>query len=433
MTTKNMPFPVQAHAPTLRPGLVLWACLLLFMVTASLSALRVDVTQGFDELAHLSYAAEIQGANGAAVPLERLRLLDPATMQWTDNDNYLNHPAPYYQLMAAMAPRLIGAGAGAVIILHFVNVAIVGIGLLLMLGFGRGLVRTDAEWIALGLNLCCIRLLIELAGAVNNDNLAFLGGGALLFGLGRYLRRGALGDLLLACIGLIVASLAKLTGLMLCGGTLAALLMLLVWTGKRMPLLHLGLVLLASAVAAWPFVAFWLAYGSPAPDTFAQQSLLRDGAAAAGWAGQARMAFPAYVLMFLTSFVEGWMPVLSERTGLQWGALAIPACMLILAMDGIRRAGVAVLVQRRRDSLAMLILAGGAAAAGVMLVHILFSYQRHLATGWMMDAYPRYYLPLLPIVPLAALYAIRSLPDARHRRLARGLMAGAPLLFALIG
>ena len=61
-------------------------------------------------------------------------------------------------------------------------------------------------------------------------------------------------------------------------------------------------------------------------------------------------------------------------------------------------------------------IAGTIALAATFAIHVAYSYGRHLATGWLMDAYPRYYLPLIAIVPLAGL----SLLAAVGRR------AGAP-------
>jgi hypothetical protein len=71
--------------------------------------------------------------------------------------------------------------------------------------------------------------------------------------------------------------------------------------------------------------------------------------------------------------------------------------------------------------------------AATFAAHLYFSWHRHLATGWMMDAYPRYYLPLIAVVPLAGLSLATAIGDARKRNLLIGFLILAPLLFQLLG
>ena len=74
-----------------------------------------------------------------------------------------------------------------------------------------------------------------------------------------------------------------------------------------------------------------------------------------------------------------------------------------------------------------------AAFASTLAVHIAFSYQRHLQTGWMMDAYPRYYLPLIAIVPMAALAGSSAIPSIRLRGALVCFLVVAPIVFGLFG
>jgi hypothetical protein len=76
--------------------------LLLVVVAGTLCALRKEVTRGFDGLAHASYVAAIQHSGALWPALEDLRMLDPASFQFTAQANYLNHPAPYYALLAGV-------------------------------------------------------------------------------------------------------------------------------------------------------------------------------------------------------------------------------------------------------------------------------------------------------------------------------------------
>ena len=92
------------------PGnaLVAAAILGLFVLAAVVSAARKDITQGFDEVAHVSYVAQIQHDGDAAPRLPTMRLLDPHTFQFTGAANYLNHPPLFYALLAHLGPKLEG-------------------------------------------------------------------------------------------------------------------------------------------------------------------------------------------------------------------------------------------------------------------------------------------------------------------------------------
>jgi len=66
-------------------------------------------------------------------------------------------------------------------------------------------------------------------------------------------------------------------------------------------------------------------------------------------------------------------------------------------------------------------------------LHVRHSYADHLATGWLMEAYPRYYLPLAAIVPLAALSLAAGIADPRWRSALLGFLIAGPILFRIFG
>jgi hypothetical protein len=80
--------------------------LVLFVLSAVVSAGRKDVAQGFDEVAHASYVAHIQASGQPWPALEQMRLLDPNSFRFTGTTNYLNHPPPFYDLLAVLGPKL---------------------------------------------------------------------------------------------------------------------------------------------------------------------------------------------------------------------------------------------------------------------------------------------------------------------------------------
>ena len=60
-------------------------------------------------------------------------------------------------------------------------------------------------------------------------------------------------------------------------------------------------------------------------------------------------------------------------------------------------------------------------------------YADHLATGWLEGAYPRYYLPLIAIVPLAGLSLLAAIESPRWRSALLGFLIAGPMVFELLG
>jgi hypothetical protein len=404
--------------------------LVLFVIAALFSAERKDVTAGFDEVAHVSYVAHIQHTDDLWPALERMRLIDPQTFHFTDRANYLNHPAPFYALLAVSGPTLEGHPE-ALLAHRLIDVGIAALGFAALLALGLAARWPRHEFYAFAVPLACIPVLAPLAGAVNNDDLAFTGGAVVLLGLWQFIATGRGGWFALALSGLVIAAWAKLTGLLLTGGFLGAALVYLLWR-KRLPYTWLGTAALVFIVAAAPYLAFIWQYGSPTPETPAQLALLANGAREAGWADLPRQSFPAYLGYFLVAFIADWMPTLAARNPLQYAMLAIPVGAL-----GCAGAGIVLSLQRLRQRneapLDTVVVCGTVAIAATFAIHVVYSYGRHLATGWLMDAYPRYYLPLAAIVPLAALSLVATTENPRWRGALLGFLIAGPILFRLLG
>ncbi len=302
------------------PGntLIAAAILGLFVLAAVVSAARKDVSQGFDEVAHVSYVAQIQHDGEAAPALPTMRLLDPRTFQFTGAANYLNHPPLYYALLAHLGPKLEG-DPPALLAYRLINIAIAALGLAALLGLGIAARWLRLKFYAYAVPLGCIPVLVPLAGAVNNDNLAFCGGAIALLGVWQLLASGRESWLALALVGVVLASWAKLTGFLLTAGLVSGVIAYMVWR-KQLPWTRtstttwtcLVAVVLVFAIAAAPYIEFILRYGSPTPETPAQIALLTDGARAAGWSDLPRQSFPRYLAYFIGAFVADWMPTLGR-------------------------------------------------------------------------------------------------------------------------
>jgi hypothetical protein len=425
--------PGAAAVPATTNFFVAGIILGLFVLSAALCAERKDITAGFDEVAHTAYVAHIQNSGEAWPDLNAMRLLDPHSFQFTAKANYLNHPPLFYDLLAALGPRL--AGRPQALLAHrLIDVAIATLGFAALLGLGLAARWPRNEFYAFAVPLACIPVLAPIAGAVNNDNLAFLGGAVATLGAWQLAANSvpARGTwLAVALLGLIAASWAKLTGLLLVGGMLGVVMLYLAWR-QRLRWRFLVPVAFAFALAATPYIIYAAQYGSPTPQTPAQLALLADGARAAGWSELPRQSFPAYILYFVVSFVADWMPTLGQRNGFQFAMLALPVAALGCALAGIvlslRR-----LWQRQETALDVVVVAGTAAIVATFAVHVTYSYGRHLATGWMMDAYPRYYLPLAAIVPLAGLSLLADVQAPRRRAALLALLIAGPAIFRVFG
>ncbi|MGA0602428.1 hypothetical protein ACO2Q3_17095 [Caulobacter sp. KR2-114] len=418
--------------------LILLAMLLLVGLASVQRALTKPIDVGFDELAHTSYIAQLQSSDVLWVDLGRLHSLDARTMRLTQGASYLNHPSFYYRLAAWAGPGVEG-DRGALLVHRLMNVAIVlaGVWALLVAPVRAG--WTVLQRYAYSFSLVTIPVLAPLAGSVSNDNLAFAGGALAIWGAFRLFedapceavaqtsRRWGLG---LLCLGVLIAGLTKLTGMMLVGGFALTLGVALTMRRKLSPG-SLACIVAAVALASIPYVAFVLAYGSPAPNTPAQAAMLLQGSIRTGWNAAPRLGPAAYVWHFLQEFFLSWLPTLDSRSALNLTAAVLPAMVVVLAGAG---AGIAALRLRAPGGLSApgaIAVSGLVATAGTFVVHIAFSYQRHLQTGWLLDAAPRYYLPLAAAVPIAVINLTDALP-ARWRPWAVGLFLAEPVAFAVL-
>lgn len=424
----------QATQTRRRPSRLILLVMLLLVALASVQrALTKPIDVGFDELAHTAYVAQLQTSDALWVDLEALRTLDAKTLNLTHGASYLNHPSFYYRLMAWAGP-LIEGDRGALFVHRLMNIAIVlaGVWALLMAPMRAG--WSTLQTYAYSFSIVSIPVLAPLAGSVSNDNLAFTGGALATWGAFRLFGAGPQASqrwgLAALCLGVLVAGLTKLTGLMLVGGFALALGVLMALRG-RLSLASLGCVVAAVGLASIPYAAFALAYGSPAPNTPAQAAMLLQGSIRTGWNAAPRLGPAAYVWHFLREFVLSWLPTLDNRSALNLAAGILPALVVAAALAG---AGVAATRLRGPGGLkapAAIAVSALSAMAGTFVVHIAFSYQRHLQTGWLLDAAPRYYLPLAAAVPIAVIVLTDALPR-RWRPWAVGLFLAEPVLFAVL-
>jgi hypothetical protein len=404
--------------------------LLLFIVAATLSAIRKDVTQGFDEVAHASYIAHLQHSGESWPAFADMRMLDPSGFHFTGEVNYLDHPSPYYVLLARLGPELEGHPQ-AILVHRLFNVALAAVGLAALMALGLAARLPGLTFYAYVVPLACIPVLAPLAGAINNDNAAFAGGAIATLAAFQLLATGSRTWLLAALGGVIVASWAKFTGLLLAGGLVAGVLLWLLWRG-RLPLRWFLPIGIAALLASAPYVVLFAQYGSPTPMTVGELAMIKTGAAAAGWDSAPRLAPTSFAAHFVSEFVLEWMPILKPRNTLSYAALAIPITAALCALAGLLLA-VRRIAHGKAGPLDIMVASGALAFAGTFVIHGIFSYRLHTEFGWLTTAYPRYYLPLAAIVPLAGLSLLGAIRQPSARAILLVFLIAGPVVFRLLG
>jgi hypothetical protein len=404
--------------------------LLLFILAATFSAIRKDVTRGFDEVAHASYVAHLQHSGEIWPAFGDMRMLDPSSFRFTGEGNYLDHPSPYYLLLARLGPDLEGHPE-AILVHRLVNVALVAIGLAALMAIGLVARLPRLTLYAYIVPLACIPVLAPLAGAINDDNAAFAGGGIASLAVFQLLATGSRASLAAALGGVIVASWAKFTGLLLAGGLVAGVLLWLLWQG-RLQARWVGLIAIAALLACAPYIVLFAQYGSPTPKTAGQIAMIQTGALTAGWDSAVRMSPAAYAAHFVSEFVLEWMPALKPRNALNYAVLAIPITAVLCAFAGLLLA-VQRIAYGRAGPFDIMIAAGSLAFAGTFTIHGIFSYRYHVEFGWLTAAYPRYYLPLAALVPLAGLSLLDAIKQPSARALLVAFLITGPVVFRLLG
>jgi hypothetical protein len=400
----------------------------LFVLAAIVSAERKDV-RGFDEVAHASYVASIQQTGNAWPTLDSLRMLDPQTFKFTDKANYLDHPPIFYALLAALGPDLEGH-PHALLAHRLIDVMLAALGLAALLGLGLAAGFSRYEFCAFAVPLACIPILPLLAGAINNDDLAFLGGALATLGVWQLAATNRGGWLALALAGVVVAAWAKLTGFLLTGAMVSAVIAYLIWR-RRWRWSWTIAVALAFLIAAAPYAVFLVQYGSPAPDTPAQIAMIENNARVVGVADLPRKSFPFYLGYFALVFIVDWMPI-GSRDIFNYAMLIIPVAALICALAGLALS-LRRLWHREETVLDVVVIAGALSLFVTLVLHVHHAYADHLATGWLEEAYPRYYLPLAAIVPLAGLSLLAAIESPRWRNALLGFLIAGPIAFHLLG
>ena len=377
------------------------ACRIAFAIFLAvglvLLAWILPVPSGYDELQHLSYAAEMQDRPTLRPPFAAMRVLDAADLaSWTAAANWHSHPAIFYLLTAPLLDRTLPV-ADALLPLRLMAFALVAVGVALVLWAGCRVFATDP---AARLGFCLLVALapqfVLAAAHFNNDAMGVLGGALAYAAIARP-PGGTLGRDALLAAGIVLAFWAKLNAGLLVGAWALGVALLL-----RDPRLAAA-ALAGGAVGALPHLdTLWL-HGALVPVTY--DSIHRADVVPAPLAERGAV--------FAAHFALSWG---FAMTGHPLNA----AAFLVLA--GMAGWGAVVAARRGartpREAIAL-------AAIGAFL--LLFAVQATYAIGTLggstAAAQLRYHFPIWPMLAHAAVLPATMAPTPRLRCSVLALLA----------
>jgi hypothetical protein len=329
-----------------------------------------------------------------------MRLYDFGAGHWTNIDNFINHPSLSYHflnIIAGFSSPGIGMRYAAV------SCFLAGFGVMLYALHKTGLLTN------LGLacvTLLCIFLKIDKFGAhFNNDAVAFLGGAIIFMGavlmandastnqVEKGYRQSATALLFL---GTLFCIATKLNTALLMAIFVFSIFIMQPRTGVKLSKalrqpLNLALIL-GCILVSIPYLWFMLEYGSPAPATPGQIAIISADSATA-----IRMALPIYL------FESGRQAIINAGSD--------AAITYAVFFAGIAFSIVLAIIKRKSSKmpagLAMIFIPTAIATLIVLIIHLRFSYQRHVQYGWQPELYPRYYFSLLGPYLLAFFVGLR--------------------------
>ena len=360
------------------------ACALAFHALGGLLALTMDrFPSSLDELQHLSFVRAM-GARPSLLPdYDGLRVLAGPAGGFTDAANYLNHPSPYYLLLAPL-DRLTG---GSVPALRLANLGLSLAAMAILLAAGFQVLKGWRERAVFAGALVLFPKLAAVAGLINNDNGALLAVAVAVFGLIAWQRSPTRGAALILALGLALCGWTKLTVLLMVGFSVAIAEALRLWRARR-PAPWSAYVLLGAglAVAAIPSLANLAAYGR----------LLHHSDVFTVPVGQRAQLSPGqYLWLFARYMAEKWAALeptdLLQQLGL-YLVIGLAAVSVRLGLGQVTRPGEDADEDAGwRVSTAMIL-----AALPVLAIHVWFGWRTFQEDGFLEMAQMRYYYGLWP-------------------------------------
>jgi len=386
--------------------------LLFHLSGASWTATEVPFPSRIDELHHVSYIVAMAEAPALFPDFERMRVLDGRGERFTSKGNHLNHPSPYYHLMALIG-TVADSGPPRIRLLRMASLVLSGAGVLLMLLGGMALLPNLATFAAFAGILVMFPKLAVVGGLINNDNLGVLAAGLCFASLARLYQGETSRTGVLLGLGIALAGWTKLTVLVMVG--LAVLIGEVLRLGAvadraRWPVL--GIAAAVGSVGVVPTVQNLIGYGAPL------YIFIRPGHNFIPVADRPDLDILTHGVLFFHHMALKW-PALEPAQWLQ--SLGFAAVVLgVLAVGAtwaVSRLGRGNAIPDPADggAASLMAVAYGLSATATVFIHMAFGWEMFRKMGDLTAAQPRYYYVVWPGVALAGAVALRLLPAGRWR------------------
>ncbi len=301
---------------------------LTYHLVGALGVSRASVfPSSLDELQHLSFVRWMERWPRLFPHYETMRTLAPNGSEWTPVGNYLNHPSPYYLLMAGI-DRLSGGSIGA---LRAADTTLSLAALAVLLWGGFRVLTGWRERSVFAALLVAFPKLSVISGMINNDAAAFLAAGLALVGLLAWQTNGTWRDALLLALALAFAGWTKLTVFLMVGWAILFAEGLRLSAGGKSPRpLGLALITAGVAIGGLPTLVNLSRYGRP---------LFHNLAFFIPHTQRLAITFPGYARLFFLQLSQKWSaiepaPPLAQL-GL-WLCLALAGAACVTGFAAIR-------------------------------------------------------------------------------------------------
>lgn len=382
--------------------LIYFTALVLFILQSLYFARNNKFEYPPDEIRHLSYICHLKTTHQFFPDYENFHIYSRSGKE-SKRPNKLAHPPFYYHLMKFFAPENPADIMRSFRELRYINIIISSIGIIICFFIGFRLDLSLSFHILYSLSLISVPMLSYLAGAVNNDNLAFVGGSISLLG-GIYLLEDRKIAFYLLGIGILISLLTKATAGIQVMIFLIIIMGYWIWSDKRFNFsIHMIFLIFSIFLPILYYILVKLQYGTFFPS------------------GQGSINIPSqylktveYINHFFFRLWHSFTGIHSHHSIGKYSIFAnypylIVLILAIFALFFIRKRSLLLKINKNIFSVVKI---GFISLILFMIVHFIEVYTTHLRTGYPGGIQARYYFPLV-----SSVFIIAYLPFGKSKRL----------------
>ncbi|UCC39466.1 MAG: hypothetical protein JSV96_17050 [Candidatus Aminicenantes bacterium] len=369
--------------------------LTLFILQSYYFAEKNDFRYPPDEPTHISYICHLKTTSSILPDFEKFVLYSESGDK-TNRPITLAHPPFYYHLMKYFAPENPKDIMREFKRLRYVNIAISSIGVLICFFLCFRINLPLSFHILYSISLISIPMLSYLAGSVNNDNLAFVGGSIALLG-GVYLLENRKIAFYLLGMGVLISLLTKATAGLQVLIFFFIIFCYWVWSNKRLNFsIHMIFLIFSVILPLIYYILMKFLYGTVLPR------------------GQGDIALPSryvntleYINHFFVNLWTSWSSIKSHHSIVRHSIFdTYPyLIVLILSIFGllfIYQNSISLKINKNIKNIFIVSKIGFVSLAIFMVVHFIRAYMEYLDIGYLGGLQARYYFPLISSVFILA-------------------------------